>query len=47
MYYQDRLGNTIIEAAKKDGVYVLDKIKATYSDAGELEEISTSHALNN
>ena len=47
MYYQDRLGNTIIEATKKDRVYVLDKITATYSDAGKLEEISTGHALSN
>ena len=28
-------------------MYVLDKIKATYNDTGELEEISTGHALNN
>ena len=28
-------------------MYVLDKIKATYNNTGELEEISTSHALNN
>ena len=47
MYYQDRLGNTIIEATEKDGVYVLDKITATYNDAGELEEISTGYALSN
>ena len=47
MYYQDRLGKTIIEATEKDGVYVLDKITATYSDAGELEEIGTGHALSN
>ena len=47
MYYQDRLGKTIIEATKKDRVYVLDKITATYSNTGKLEEISTGHALSN
>jgi len=46
MYYLDKLGNTIIEATEKGGVYVLDKIAATYNDRGELEEISTGYALN-
>ena len=46
MYYQNRLGNTIIKATKRNRVYVLDKIKATYSNIGKLEEITTSHALN-
>jgi hypothetical protein len=34
MYYQDKLGNTIIKATERDGVYVLNKIKATYSNTG-------------
>ena len=28
-------------------MYVLDKITATYSNAGKLEEISTGYALSN
>ena len=47
MYYQDRLGKTIIEATKKDRVYILDKIIATYSNTGKLEEISIGYALSN
>lgn len=47
MYYLDSLGNTILEATERGGVYVLDKIAATYNPSDETEHFYTGHALNN
>ena len=47
MHYLDKLGNTILEATERRGVYVLDKITATYAQSDETEHVYTGHALNN
>jgi hypothetical protein len=31
IYYLDKLGNTILEATKRGGVYVLNKITSSYT----------------